>query len=53
LLELYKADLKTVNQIFQEGKPLVERIDENAPIGSNMPPISGSINWTTGLYERV
>jgi dynein heavy chain len=53
LLELYKADLKTVAQVFQEGKPLVERLDESAPIGSNMAPISGAISWTTGLYERV
>ncbi len=28
-------------------------MDENSPVSSNMPPISGAINWTTGLYERI
>ena len=27
--------------------------DINGPIGSNMPPIAGAINWTSGLYERI
>lgn len=53
LLELYKNDLKVVQNIFHEGKVLVDKIDERAPIGSNMPPISGAIFWTTGLYERI
>jgi len=53
LLELYKADLKIVGQIFQEGRVLVDKLDENSPISSNMPPIAGAINWTTGLYERI
>ena len=35
LLELYKQDLKTVAQIFQEGKVLVEQVDERAPLGAN------------------
>lgn len=53
LLELYKQDLKTVQQIFLEGKTLVDRIDERAPIPNNLPPISGALNWTNGLYERI
>ena len=53
LLEIYKQDLKIVGQIFQEGRVLVDKLDENSPISSNMPPISGAINWTTGLYERI
>jgi len=53
LLEIYKADLKTVSDIFQEGKILVEKVDERAPISSNMPPIAGGLNWTSGLYERI
>ena len=53
LLELYKNDLKVVQNIFHEGKALVDKIDERAPIGDNMPPIAGSIYWTTGLYERI
>ena len=53
LLELYKNDLKTVAQIFQDGKVLIEKNDENGPISLNMPPIAGAINWTSGLYERI
>jgi len=53
LLELYKADLKIVSQIFQEGKVLVDGMDENSPISSNMPPIAGAISWTHGLAERI
>ena len=53
LLELYKQDLKTVQQIFLEGKTLVDRIDDRAPISNNLPPISGALNWTNGLYERI
>lgn len=53
LLELYRHDLKTVSSIFQEGRVLVEKVDENAPISSNMPPIAGAINWSYGLFERI
>jgi len=53
LLDLYKNDLKIVQNIFHEGKALVDKIDERAPIGDNMPPIAGAIYWTTGLYERI
>ena len=53
LLELYKNDLKVVQNIFHEGKALVDRIDERSPIGNNMPPIAGAIYWTTGLRERI
>jgi len=53
LLELYKQDLKTVQQIFMEGRTLVDRIDERAPIANNLPPIAGALNWTNGLYERI
>jgi len=53
LLELYKQDLKVVSQIFQEGKSLVDRLDDNSPISSNMPPIAGSISWTNGLLDRI
>ena len=31
----------------------MDKLDENSPISSNMPPFSGAINWTTGLYERI
>ena len=53
LLELYKQDLKIVNQVFQEGRVLVDRLDENSPISSNMPPIAGAISWTNGLLDRI
>jgi dynein heavy chain len=53
LLELYKQDLKTVGAIFMEGKALVDRADTLAPIASNLPPIAGALNWTSGLLERI
>jgi dynein heavy chain, axonemal len=53
LLELYKQDLKTVQTIFLEGKGLVDKIDEKAPIPNNLPPIAGALNWTSGLLERI
>lgn len=53
LLESYKQDLKTVQQIFLESKPLVDKLDERAPISKNMPPVTGAINWTRGLMERI
>lgn len=53
LLELYKTDLKTVGAIFMEGKVLVDRADERAPIPNNLPPIAGALNWTAGLLERI
>jgi len=53
LLELYKQDLKTVSTIFMEGRALVDRADERAPISNNLPPIAGALNWTFGLIERI
>lgn len=53
LLELYKQDLKAVGTIFMEGKALVDRADERAPISNNLPPIAGALNWTAGLLERI
>jgi len=53
LLELFKTDLKITQQIFQEGKMLLERVDERSPISSNMPPVAGALNWTRGLFDRV
>ena len=46
LLELYKTDLKVVQSIFLEGKTLVDKVDERAPISDNLPPITGAIYWT-------
>jgi dynein heavy chain len=53
LLSLYKDDLKLVLTIFQEGKLLIINPDVTGPISSNMPPIAGAINWTSGLFERI
>ena len=53
MLELFKQDLKIVATVFMEGKALVESNDERAPISNNLPPISGALNWTSGLLERI
>ena len=53
LLDLYKQDLKVVGTLFMEGKALVDSSDEKAPIFKNLPPISGALNWTNGLLERI
>jgi dynein heavy chain len=36
-----------------EGKALVDSQDERAPISSNLPPVSGALNWTQGIIDRV
>ena len=53
LLEWYKTDLKMVNQLYMDGRQLVNRVDENSPLSSNMPPIAGAISWTNSLLERI
>ena len=53
LLDLYKQDLKTVGVIFMEGKHLVDNMDDRSPVSINMPPISGALNWTYNLIERI
>ena len=53
MLELFKQDLKITQQLFVEGKVLVERVDERSPISSTMPPISGALYWSRGLLDRV
>jgi dynein heavy chain, axonemal len=53
LLELFKQDLKVVQAIFLEGKTLIEKKDSRAPISKNLPPVSGALNWTNGLRERI
>jgi len=45
--------LKIVAAIFNEGKVLVDKVDERAPISNNLPPITGALNWTRGLLERI
>lgn len=53
LLDSYKQDLKAVQQIFIEFKPLVDSLAEKSPIPKNMPPITGAINWARGLMDRI
>ena len=53
LLESYKTDLKTVQQLFLDSKILVDTGDEKAPISKNMPPVTGAFNWTRGLQDRI
>ena len=53
LIESYKQDVKSVQQIFLENKILVDKLDPRSPISKNMPPVTGAINWTRGLMERI
>ena len=50
---MYKSDLKTVQSVFLEGRILVDKLDEKAPIFNNMPPISGALTWCKGLRDRI
>lgn len=53
LLEMYKQDLKTVQAIFLEGKALIDKNDDRAPIFMNYPPIAGTLTWCKGLKDRI
>lgn len=53
LLEMYKKDLKEVQSIFLEGKVLVDKSHEHAPIFLNMPPIAGALTWCKSLRDRI
>jgi dynein heavy chain len=53
LLEMYKQDLKSVQSIFLEGKILVDKNHENAPIFINMAPVSGALMWCKSLLDRI
>lgn len=39
--------------MFNEGKFLVDQQAFEAPIFKNLPPVSGALNWTNGLLERI
>jgi dynein heavy chain len=39
--------------VFLEGKVLVDKQDERAPIFHNMPPIAGALTWCKGLRDRI
>jgi len=53
LLELAKNDFKKVNQIFQEGRELINKNAGNSPLSHNMPPIAGALTWINGLKGRL
>jgi dynein heavy chain len=53
LLDSYKQDLKAVQMIFLEFKPLVDSLADKSPVPKNMPPVTGAINWARGLMDRI
>jgi len=53
LLEMYKQDLKEVQALFNEGKELIEKEHENAPLFLNMARISGILTWCKSLRDRT
>jgi len=36
-----------------EGKVLVDKQHENAPLFKNMPPIAGALTWCKSLRDRI
>jgi dynein heavy chain len=46
LVQSYGKDLKAVQELFLKDK-------DDPPIGSNLPPIAGSLTWCKGLTERI
>ena len=46
LVQSFGADLKMVLEIFRALK-------DHPPIGRNMPPVAGAVNWIRGLKERI
>jgi dynein heavy chain len=42
-----------VQTIFLEGKALVDKKDERAPLYPNLPPIAGSLTWCRSLFDRI
>lgn len=53
LLEMYKQDLKQVQSIFLEGKVLIDKLNENAPLFKNIPPIAGALSWCKSLRDHI
>jgi dynein heavy chain len=53
LIETYKKDLKTVQEIFVEyGKQDTEKLDEKV-LYKNLPNVAGALNWTKSLKDRI
>jgi dynein heavy chain len=53
VLDNYRSDLKLVQEIFFEGRRLIELKDPNWPISSMMPPVSGTLFWCRALRIRI
>lgn len=53
LLELYKNELRVVQNLFLTGKKQIEEKDPNNPLNKNMPPIAAMLNWTDSLKTRI
>jgi dynein heavy chain len=53
LLDLYKDELREVQNLFLTGKKQIENNDEKNPLNKNMPPIAALLNWTDSLKSRI
>ncbi len=53
LLDMFKTDLVKVQALFLTGKKLIEDNDPQSPLPVGMPPVSGALNWSRGLEERI
>ena len=53
LLDLYKEELRDVQNLFLTGKKQIENNDEKNPLNKNMPPIAALLNWTDSLKSRI
>ena len=53
LLDLFKEELRVVQNLFLTGKKQIESNDPNNPLNKNMPPIAALLNWTDSLKSRI
>jgi dynein heavy chain len=53
LLLQYKDDALEVQNIFQDNKTAVSNNEDEAPIYSNMPPVTGAVFWANSLRQRL
>lgn len=53
ILDMYRSDLKLVQEVFLEGKRQIELNDSNNPIFMGMPPVAGTLAWCKGLLDRI
>lgn len=53
VLDQYRGELKLVQEVFFEGRNLIEEKDPNEPISNMMPPVAGSLLWCHMLLTRI